>query len=192
MLHGIGLGDIQKLNNDPELQEKMAKVHKSVDKLMGYIGWTWHNWLDNMDKIDEVRIGTGTILNFHPDLSSLMSIRLETFKGLLAERINNNNMDELRSCIQNELLFTKNLIRTQNKSYSAWNYRLFIYRWSYGVVEGDVPKIRKQSDADILNYAENFLAEKNFCLEVLMKDGRNFHIWNYLREMCYLQSKVVE
>jgi len=190
MLHGIGLGDLQKLNNDPELQEKMTKVHRSVEKLVDFVNVTWRDWLNKMDKIDEIRKGTGAILNFHPDLSSLMSIRLETFKALLADNQNKSDDNKVKQCIQDELQFTKSLVRTQSKSYGAWNYRLFIYRWCYGMTVGrDVPDKTCQS---VIDFSREYDGEKSFCLEILMKDGRNFHVWNYIREICYLQSTVEE
>lgn len=102
------------------------------------------------NNIDEIFKLSNEILLIEPDFYTVWNIRKETLL------IYNHENDE--SIWKNELSFTRECLKKNEKSYSVWQHRIWI--------------LSKMSHSE-------YNGEIELCNNFLMKDERNFHCWDY-------------
>lgn len=109
--------------------------------------------IKTVDKHDHIFKLTTELLLINPDFYTVWNIRREA----LLEHID-KNQENSSSIWKEELSFTIDCLRKNEKSYSVWQHRIWIL--------SRLPK--SEYDAEIL-----------LCNSFLAKDERNFHCWDY-------------
>lgn len=110
---------------------------------------------------------TSELLLINPDFYTVWNIRRE---ALLAH-INRQSEDEALRVCKDELAFTMDCLRKNEKSYSVWQHRIWIL--------SKMP--RSEYKSEIL-----------LCNSFLAKDERNFHCWNYRNHICNIAEIDLE
>ena len=108
----------------------------------------------NQELLDECFKLTGEILAINPDFYTVWNIRKEN----ILKFIELNGSDTNEKCLKDELLFTLDCLKKNEKSYSVWQHRIWIL-----------------SKMPISEYDN----EISLCNLFLTKDERNFHCWDY-------------
>lgn len=97
---------------------------------------------------------TSELLLINPDFYTVWNIR----KEIILKYIELNGADEANKCLKDELAFTLDCLKKNEKSYSVWQHRIWV--------------LSKMSPSE-------YDLEILLCNMFLAKDERNFHCWDY-------------
>uniref|UniRef100_A0A1I8EZ69 Geranylgeranyl transferase type-2 subunit alpha n=1 Tax=Wuchereria bancrofti TaxID=6293 RepID=A0A1I8EZ69_WUCBA len=123
---------------------------------------------------EEMLLLTASLLEKNPDIYTFWNIRRQVINLLsmkLSEESEEENTNRKDRIFRSELLLTEASLKANSKSYCAWFYRLWCFK--------------QLSNPDI---AEELAA----CEKFLKLDGRNFHCWDYRREIARFGSHSAE
>lgn len=109
--------------------------------------------------LEEIFKLTTELLQINPDFYTVWNIRRE---ALLVQT--EMHKDEASTIWKNELSFTIDCLKKNEKSYSVWQHRIWIL--------SNLPK-------------SEYSTELILCNSFLAKDDRNFHCWDY---RCYISD----
>lgn len=122
--------------------------------------------LHTTDSLDEIFKLTNELLLMSPDFYTVWNIRKETLMIHV-----DKNKDKSESIWKDELSFTIECLKKNEKSYSVWQHRIWVL--------SKMPK--SEYDVEIL-----------LCNSFLMKDERNFHCWDYRTYISEIMNADIE
>ncbi|GFU27923.1 geranylgeranyl transferase type-2 subunit alpha [Trichonephila clavipes] len=141
-------------------EQAEAKRREQQEKLKVYVAVTGKVFAKREAKEydDEGLELTARILEKNPDFYTLWNYRREILLSLKDTK----NEEELKKIILLELDLTQNCLKMNPKSYSAWHHRFWSMEFN---PEGDWKR------------------ELKLCDVFLYQDERNFHCWDYRRQV---------
>ncbi|PRD36713.1 UNVERIFIED_CONTAM: Geranylgeranyl transferase type-2 subunit alpha [Trichonephila clavipes] len=141
-------------------EQAEAKRREQQEKLKVYVAVTGKVFAKREAKEydDEGLELTARILEKNPDFYTLWNYRREILLSLKDTK----NEEELKKLILLELDLTQNCLKMNPKSYSAWHHRFWSMEFN---PEGDWKR------------------ELKLCDVFLYQDERNFHCWDYRRQV---------
>ncbi|KAK6112106.1 Protein prenyltransferase alpha subunit repeat family protein [Brugia pahangi] len=156
----------QKLKKEKERTEKLKIYCKLRDRIFE------KRMKGELD--EEMLLLTASLLEKNPDIYTFWNIRRQVINLLsmkLSEESDEENTKRKDRIFLSELLLTEASLKANSKSYCAWFYRLWCFK--------------QLSNPDI---AEELAA----CEKFLKLDDRNFHCWDYRREIARFGSHSAE
>ena len=115
--------------------------------------------------VESLNICNEILSQFNLDNSTIINFKLRILFNLRDEL----KPDDLVGLLVNELNVNEQLLKTNLKFYSFYNYRKSLIKVLFGYLDTQDSKLFQ------LN------SEFNFIAELLKFDDRNFHVWNYKR-----------
>ena len=122
--------------------------------------------IENGENLDDVFKLTSEILLMNPDFYTAWNIRREALLKCVEQ-----DPDSTQQVMRNELTFTLDCLKKNEKSYSVWQHRIWCL--------SKMPESEYQSEISLCN---NFLN----------KDERNFHCWDYRSYISDLAKMDIE
>ncbi|XP_014248175.1 geranylgeranyl transferase type-2 subunit alpha [Cimex lectularius] len=152
-MHGMAKIKASEAEKEKKRKEKEDKARQYMESMKKILEKREKSEMD-----DEALTLMSDILVEHPDVYTLWNFR----KEILLTYKDNKSEEELTPLVTSEMRLTEICLRANPKSYNAWYHRLWLLN--------HLPKADLETELMI-------------CNKYLKLDSRNFHCWDYRREV---------